>query len=123
MTSLEATALVFAVSLLIGGFAIAVGAKLMFKSKDYSHAVLTALFGAIAWTIVDALFSAISIQGALSSLVGLVVWIWVIRWRYRVGWIRGSFIGLFAWIAALVVLALLSLVGVASLDAYGVPGT
>lgn len=123
MTSLETTLLVFAVSLLIGGFAISVGARFAFKSEDYSHAVLTALFGAIAWTLVDALFAEIGIQGALSSLVALLVWISVVRWRYGVGWIRGSIIALFAWIAALVVLSVLALVGVDALDAYGVPGT
>jgi hypothetical protein len=122
MASPEATLLVFAVSLLIGGFAISTGAKFALKSEDYSHAVLTALFGAIAWALVDALFSELGVEGALSSLVGLVVWISVIRWRYDVGWVRGSIIGLFAWLAALVVLALLALVGVGSLDAYGVPG-
>ncbi len=123
MGSLEATALVFAVSLLIGGFAISIGAKLAFKSKDYSHAVLTALVGAIAWAVVSWVFETLEAPGALASLVALVIWISVIRWRYQVGWIRGSLIGLFAWVAALVVLALLSLLGVSSLDAYGIPGT
>jgi len=122
MATLEGTLLVFAVSLLIGGFAISVGAKMAFKSKDYSHAVLTALLGAIAWAVVSIVFAEFEVQGALSSLVGLVVWIWVIRWRYEVGWLRGSLIGLFAWLAALVTLSLLALVGVSSLDAYGVPG-
>ena len=123
MTTLETTALVFAVSLLIGGFAISIGAKLAFKSEDYSHAVVTALFGAIAWAVVSWLFETLNAPGALASLIALVVWISVIRWRYQVGWIRGTVIGLFAWIAALVVLAILSLLGVSSLDAYGVPGT
>jgi hypothetical protein len=122
MATFETTLLVFAVSLLIGGFAISVGSKLAFKSEEYSHALLTALLGALAWAVVDLLFGAVNIEGALSSLVGLVVWISVIRRRYEVGWLRGSLIGLFAWIAALVVLALLALVGVSSLDAYGVPG-
>jgi hypothetical protein len=122
MASIESMLLVFAVSLLIGGFAIAVGAKLAFKSENYSHAVLTALLGAVAWALVDILFSEIGVEGALSSLVGLVVWVWVVRRRYEVGWLRGSLIGLFAWIAALVVLAVLALVGVDTLDAYGVPG-
>jgi hypothetical protein len=122
MASIESMLLVFAVSLLIGGFAIAVGAKLAFKSENYSHAVLTALLGAVAWALVDLLFSEIGVEGALSSLVGLVVWVWVVRRRYEVGWLRGSLIGLFAWIAALVVLAVLALVGVDTLDAYGVPG-
>lgn len=121
MVTIEPTIVVFAVGLLIGGFAIYVGAALAFKSKDYSHAVLTALFGAVAWAIVNAAFEAVNIQGALSSLVGLIVWIWVIRWRYRVGWLRGALIGLVAWFAALVALSILSTLGVSGLGPYGVP--
>jgi len=119
---LDTTLLVFAVSLLIGGFAISVGAKLAFKSKDYSHAVLTALLGALAWALVDAAFGRLGVEGALASLVGLVVWVWVVRWRYGVGWIRASVIGVGAWVAAVVTLSLLTLFGVDALDAYGVPG-
>lgn len=118
----ETTVIVLAVSLLIGGFAISVGAKLAFKSENYTHAVVTALLGALAWALVGTAFSAVGVQGALSSLVGLVVWVWVVRRRYGVGWTRGSVIGLFAWLAALVVLSLLALFGVDSLSAYGVPG-
>ena len=123
MVSVQTTLILFAVSLLIGGFAISVGAKFALKSENYSHAVLTAVLGAIAWAVVNAVFEEVGLEGVLSSLVGLVVWVWVVRRRYEVGWIRGSIIGLFAWLAALFVLALLALVGVSSLDAYGVPGT
>jgi len=119
---LDTTLLVFAISLLIGGFAISIGAKLAFKSRDYSHAVLTALLGAVAWGLVDAAFGRLGVQGALASLVGLVVWIWVVRWRYDVGWIRASVIGLGAWLAAVVTLSLLAVFGIDALDAYGVPG-
>ena len=123
MESYETTLLVFAVSLLIGGLAISAGARLALKSGAYSRAVLTALLGAVSWAAVDLLFGELGVQGALSSLVGLVVWVSVIRWRYEVGWLRGGFIGLSAWITALVVLSVLALLGVGSLDAYGVPGT
>lgn len=120
---LETSVLIFAVSLLIGGFAIYVGAKFAFKSRDFSHAVLTALIGAIAWTLVDIVFGRLNIPGLLASLAGLLVWIWVIRWRYKVGWLRASFIGLFAWLAALVALGILAIFNVGNLDAFGVPGT
>ncbi|MEF8813084.1 MAG: hypothetical protein V5A55_04620 [Halovenus sp.] len=118
----ETSLLVFAVSLLIGGFAISIGAKLAFKSRDYSHAVVTALLGAVAWALVDVLFSRLGVEGSLASIAGLLVWVWVVRWRYRVGWIRASLIGIGAWLAALVTLALLALLGVGGLDAIGVPG-
>jgi hypothetical protein len=122
MSGLGSSAVVFTVSLLIGGFAISVGAKVALKSDEYSHAVLTALLGALAWAGVEFVLGAIGVPGALSSLAGLVVWVWVVRRRYEVGWLRGSVIGVFAWLAALVVLGLLELLGVGGLGAYGIPG-
>jgi len=119
---LDTSVLVFAVSLLVGGAAIAVGAKFVLKSKNYGYAVLTALLGALAWGAVDIVFGRLGVSGPLSSVVGLLVWIWVIRWRYGIGWVRGSLLGLFAWLAALVILALLAALGIGALDAYGVPG-
>lgn len=119
---IETSLFVFAVSLLIGGFAIHTGAKLAFAARDYSHAVLTALLGAIAWTLVDAILSGIGVGGVVASVAGLLVWIWVVRWRYGVGWLRAGIVGLGAWLSALVVLALLSLLGVGGLGAFGVPG-
>lgn len=118
----ETSLFVFAVSLLIGGFAIHTGSKLAFASKDYSHAVLTALLGAVAWAVVDVILSGIGAGGWLASLVGLVVWIWVVRWRYGVGWIRASIVGAGAWLSALVVLAVLALLNIGDLGAFGVPG-
>jgi len=119
--SLEGTLVVFAVSLLVGGIGIHVGAKLALKDRGYSHAVVTALFGALAWTLVEALFGRIGIGGLLSSVVALLVWVWVVRWRYDVGWLRAGVIGVGAWIGALIVLAVLSLVGL-DVGALGVPG-
>lgn len=69
MTTAGTAALVFAVSLLVGGFAIAIGARAALKSEDYSHAVLTALLGALAWAAVDAVFTQLGAGGALASLV------------------------------------------------------
>jgi hypothetical protein len=119
---LDTSIIVFVVGVLVGGAAIAVGAKFVFKSKDYSHAVLTALLGALAWGLVDIAFARLGVEGVLSSLVGLLVWIWVIRWRYEVGWIRGSLLGIGAWLAAVVMLTVLAVLGVDALDAYGIPG-
>lgn len=119
---LETSLLVFAVSLLIGGFAIHNGAKIAFASRDYAHAVVTALLGAVAWAIVDFVLSGLGVGGLLASVFGLVVWIWVVRLRYEVGWIRASVVGLGAWLSALIVLVILGLFGFGGLGALGVPG-
>lgn len=119
---IESTLLVLAVSVLVGGLAIHLGATVALASKDYTHAVVTAVLGALGWVIVDTLFRSIAVAPALSSLIGLVVWIGVIGWRYGTGWLRAGLIGLFAWLVAIATLSVLHAVGVSGLSAYGVPG-
>lgn len=121
-SGVETSLLVFAVSLLVGGFGIHAGSKLALKSRSYSYAVVTALFGALAWALVELLFARIGLGGILSSVVALLVWVWVVRSRYDVGWIRAAVLALGAWFGAVLALFLLSLVGVGDLDALGIPG-
>jgi len=121
-TGFEASLLVFLVGLLVGGFAVHVGSVIALTSQDYGHALVTAVLGALAWAIVDVGLDELGASGWFASLAGLIVWAWVVRQRYEVGWTRAAIIGLGAWLAALVALAVLSLVGIDQLDAYGVPG-
>ncbi|AGN02705.1 hypothetical protein L593_13830 [Salinarchaeum sp. Harcht-Bsk1] len=114
--------LVLVVSILIGGLAIHVGAAFALASKDYGHAVVTAVLGAFAWAVVNYLFTAVGLSPGLSSFVALVVWVGVIGWRYETGWLRAGLIGAFAWVAAIVALVVLNLLGVGGIGAYGIPG-
>ncbi|MFB6218876.1 MAG: hypothetical protein ABEH77_06820 [Halobacteriaceae archaeon] len=108
-------ALGVAVSLLVGGAAIYAGGRLFTGEDDFGNAVVTALAGAVAW----ALLAWVPLAG---SFLALVAWIAVIDWRYPGGWLRASAIGVAAWVAAVVVLAALELVGVGGVSAFGVPG-
>jgi len=111
---------VFAVSLLVGGAAIHLAATYVTYRNEpgrftFEHAVFTALLGAIGW----ALLSWIPIVGSLLALLG---WIAVIRFRYPGGWTDAAITGVAAWVTAVVVLAVLELLGIGSVSALGVPG-
>jgi len=111
----------FAVNLLIGGAALYVAARyVVFRDRpgtlNYEHAVVTALLGAVVW----AALSVVPVVGVLLALVG---WIAVIHWRYPGDWLDAGKLGLAAWAAAVVILAVLELLGVRTLTALGVPGT
>lgn len=106
---------VFAVSLLVGGLAIHVAATHFVGAGDYGDALLTALLGAIAWSVLD-------VVPLVGPLLALVAWVGVIKWRYPVGWVRATLVGVAAWAVATVVLAALALVGIGSFEALGVPG-
>lgn len=106
----------FVVALLVGGLAIYVSGRVVAGVDDYSHAVVTALIGAIAWAIG-------SLIPLIGSLVALVAWIWVIKWRYPGGWKDAAIMGLVAWVAALIIIFVLNGVLGLGITAFGVPGT
>lgn len=110
-----ASIVAFVVSLLVGGLAIYAGARVVAGVDDYGYAVVTALAGAVTWAAVSLFVGWIPVVG---WLLPLVAWVVVIDWRYPGGWANAALIGLVAWAAAFVVLAVLPLAGI---DAYGVP--
>lgn len=114
------TLVVLAVSLLIGGIGIYLGASLLGVSRDYGHAVVTAGIGAIVWALVGGLFDGFPLLGPALTLAAYLL---VIKWRYRTGWITAAGIALVAWIAALVVLGILANAGYAEFSAIGIPRT
>lgn len=111
------TVLVFLVSLLIGGLGIHLGALVIAGSRDYGHAVVTAGIGALVWAVVTAVAS-----GTVGSLLALLAYLLVVKWRYRTGWIAAAGIAVVAWLVALVVLETLASLGYVEFSALGVPG-
>ncbi|QCW01978.1 hypothetical protein [Natrinema pallidum] len=116
MVSVIGPFVAFLVALLIGGLAIFASARLIAGVDDYSHAVVTALLGAVAW----ALTSWIPLLG---PILALIAWVWVINWRYPGGWGTAAAIGVIAWFAALGILFVLNVVFRLGVGAFGVPGT
>lgn len=113
------SAIVFVVNLLIGALGIYVGARVLTNTDDYSHALVTALIGAVVWTLVAFLIGWIPLLG---PIVALIAYVAVVNYRYPGGWLNAIGIALIAWVASLVVLALLATLGVTTFEAVGVPG-
>ncbi len=110
---------VFLVSLIIGALGIYIGAKLIIdEDTGFSHALITALIGAIIWTILSAFFGWIP---GLGPLIVLIVWIWYINHRYPGGWFAAIAIALIAMLVVWIILYLLQMVGIDGLTAIGVP--
>jgi hypothetical protein len=110
---------VFVVSLLVGALGIYIGARVITDQEDYTYAIVTALIGAIIWAVVGFLFGWIPLLGPLLTLIAYVA---VINYRYPGGWGNAVLISLIAWVASLVVLYVLALVGIGAFEAVGVPG-
>ena len=115
MVAIIGSLVAFIIALIVGGLAIYISANLILGSGDYTHAVITALIGAIAW----ALTAWIPIIG---PLIALIVWVGVINWRYPGGWTQAAIIGIVAWISALVILFITNSILGLGIGAFGIPG-
>lgn len=111
--------IVFIVSLLIGALGIYVGARITTDTDDYSHALVTALIGAIVWVIISFFFGWIPFLGPILALLAYIA---IINWRYPGGWVSAITIALIAWAAAFIILYVLSMLGITTFEAMGVPG-
>ena len=111
---------VFLGSLLIGALGIHVGATVIVDVSDYTYAFVTALIGAIVWSVVGFFFGWIPFLG---PVIVLLAYLAIIKRRYPAGWIDALGITLVAWIAVVVVLSLLALADVTTFDSVGVPWT
>ncbi|GAD52455.1 hypothetical protein MBEHAL_1215 [Halarchaeum acidiphilum MH1-52-1] len=105
MASALGSLILFVISLLVGGLGIYVGARVVTGVEDYSHAVVTAVIGAVAWAV----FSWIPLIGGLLALLAYIA---VINWRYRGGWVNAVLIALVAWVATAIVVFVLGSLGV-----------
>lgn len=111
---------VFVVSLLIGALGIYIGASLITGEEDYTYAFVTALIASIVWVVIAFFFGWIPFLGPLLALLAYVT---VINLRYPGGYLDAIGIALVAWVASVVVLYALAVLGVTTFDAAGVPGT
>ena len=111
--------IVLVVSLLVGALGIYVGARVITDEDDYTYAIVTALIGAVIWAVLGFLVCWIPLVG---PLVVFIAYVTVINLRYPGGWVNAILISLIAWLAAVVVLYVLAVVGITSFEAVGVPG-
>ncbi|NKE37578.1 MULTISPECIES: hypothetical protein [Natronococcus] len=115
-----ASLVVFVVSLLIGGLGIFLGAKFVVDVENYTYAFVTALLGAIVWSVVGFFLGWIPLLGPILVFIAYLA---VINSRYPGGWFEAITITIVAWLSVLVVLYVLAFLGATGFEAVGVPGT
>ncbi|WP_122090140.1 hypothetical protein [Halalkalicoccus subterraneus] len=114
------TIIVFLVSLIVGTLGIYVGVSLATNEAiGFGGAALTALLGALAWGLVSFFVGWLPLVGAL---LALVAWVGVINLRHAGGWATAALIGVVAWLVASAALYALTLAGLVSASAVGIPG-
>ncbi|WP_135305819.1 hypothetical protein [Haloarcula amylovorans] len=118
--AIASAVLVFLVSLLVGAAAINLGAQIFIdRDTGFRRATVTALIGALVYTLVGFFLGWIPLLG---PILMLLAWVAVINWQYPGGWATAAGIGLIAWLVAVLILFALAQVGFVTPEAMGVPG-
>jgi uncharacterized membrane protein len=110
---------VFVVGLPVDALGIYVGARPIADREDCRYAIVTALLGAVIWAVVGFLVGWTPLLGPLLVLVAYAA---VIDYRDSGRWGNAVLISLVAWVASLIFLYVLALVGIGAFEAVGVPG-
>lgn len=113
------TLVAFVVGLLVGALGIYVGARVLSDVEDYTYALVTAFVATVIWVVVALVVGWIPLLG---PILALLAYVGVLNWRYPGGWLRAAAIALIAWVASLVVLYVLAVIGFTTFEAVGVPG-
>ena len=93
------SAIVFVVGLVISTIVIYITTKLFGQKEGIGRAFLTAIIGAVVYSIVYFIFG----TGWIAAIVGGFVWLIALRGLYDIGWLRAFVIAIIVWIAATVV--------------------
>lgn len=124
ITILTGTAIVFVVSMLVGGVGNYVGIRLVSdQHPSYPHAVISSVISAAVWAGVSfgLNVTAMGITPFAGALLALVVWIVVLYFRYAGGIPTAVPAGISAWIISGAVLYFIALYTGYPFRAIGIP--
>jgi len=93
------TVLIFVVGLIISTIIIYVTSKLFGQKEGIGRAFLTAIVGAIVYSVAYFILG----NGLLAALIGGFVWLVALRGLYDIGWFRAFLIAIIVWVAAAIV--------------------
>ena len=90
------SAIIFVIGLIISTVIIYVVTRLFGEKEGIGRAFVTAIIGAIAYSIVYFLLG----NGWLAAIVGGIVWLIALRLLYGMGWLKALGVAVIIWIAA-----------------------
>src|SRR5687767_15639179 len=93
------SAIIFVIGLVISTIIIYIVTRLFGEKEGIGRAFITAIIGAIAYSIVYFLLG----NGWLAAIVGGIVWLIALRLLYGMGWLKSFGVAVIIWIAATIV--------------------
>jgi len=94
MVSLVSTLFYFVVALIVSTLIIYVITKLFGETESITTAVIAALVGTAAYTLVYYVLG----QGLIAAFLAGIVWLLALQYLYSIGWIKSLLIAVVVWL-------------------------
>ena len=125
LTLLIGTVIVFVVSMLVGGLGNYISVRALSDNEvTFIHAVVSSVISAAIWAGLSYLLNVYLVTSVLifgGALASLLVWIFVLYFRYSSGIVRAIPAAVFAWIIAVVALYIVATFTEFPFQAIGIP--
>lgn len=99
MVSVISTLLAFVVALIVSAIIIYGVTRLFGETEGIGTAVIAALVGTIAYTVVWFLLG----NGLIAAFIAGIVWLLILQHLYSIGWIKSLVIAVVVWLVTSVV--------------------
>jgi len=93
------TAISFVIGLIVSGIIIYIVTKLFRAKEGLVRAFITAIIGAIVYSITYFLLG----NGIWAAIIGGIVWLLALRALYDIGWLKAFLIAIAVWIVTAIV--------------------
>jgi hypothetical protein len=97
------SAIVFVIGLIVSTIIIYIVTKLFGEKGGIGRAFLTAIIGAMVYSIIYLLLG----NGLLAAIVGGIIWLFALRGLYEMCWLKSLAVAIIIWISAAIVGVLL----------------
>lgn len=102
----------FAVTLVVSTLVLWLAQKIVLP-REKEKGFLSVLALAFIWSIAEAVLYYVFLitpLGVLEKLITLLIWIWVLKAWFRIGWLQAAMISLVGWLIMLIVKFLMGLI-------------
>ncbi|HZA08000.1 MAG TPA: hypothetical protein VE619_09865, partial [Nitrososphaeraceae archaeon] len=91
--------LIFIVGLIVSTIIIFIVTKIFGEKEGIKTAFATAIIGSIIYGVTYLLIG----NGLLAAILGGIVWLFALKWLYRIGWLKSIIVAVVIWIVTSIV--------------------
>jgi hypothetical protein len=105
----------FVITLVVSTFVLWLAQKMVLP-REKEKGIISVLALAIIWSLIEEVLNfifSLTPFGIIEKIITLILWVWILKVWFKVGWLQAAAISLVAWIIMIFVKVLLGILHIA----------